>query len=94
MNTSLCLEHTDSHVVVNIPMQMKRRGERRTIIIPDSLISENKVKPDYHESLVLALARAHRWQELLESAAIPTPHAASPGHLASRHARCLPLSPR
>jgi len=66
-SAALQLENTDTHVIVNIPMQMKRRGGRRQIVVPDTLMTEEESKPAYHESMVLAIVRAHRWQELLES---------------------------
>ena len=54
-------------VTVRIPMQMKKRGGRKEIIVPDSLGQLVPQQPDYQEAFVIALARAHRWQKLLDS---------------------------
>ena len=53
-------------LVVDIPMQMKKRGGRRCIIVPERLQSTD-TKHDYSESLALAITRAHRWKELIDS---------------------------
>lgn len=53
-------------LVVDIPMRMKKRGGRRCIIVPERLQSAD-TKHDYSESLALAISRAHRWKELIDS---------------------------
>ena len=63
------LVERDGHLVIIIPMQLKRRGGRKVIIMPKGLGVGNQ--PDAHSSpvqkpLVLALSRAHLWKELLE----------------------------
>jgi hypothetical protein len=50
-------------VVLNIPMAFRRRSGRREIILPQATAT---VEPQPNRTLVLALARAWRWQEMLD----------------------------
>jgi hypothetical protein len=52
---------------VRIPMRFQRRGGRKRIVAPDGneFVPTGKPQPD--STLVKALARAHRWQRVLES---------------------------
>ena len=54
-------------LVVRIPMRFHRRGGRKRIIAPDGseLVPATKPQPD--GALLKALARAWRWQRMLES---------------------------
>jgi len=56
-------------ITVHIPMKMKVRGGRKEIILPEEFLPDHSPakKPAIQESLVIALARAHRWKALLES---------------------------
>jgi len=56
-----------NHLVVRIPLQFKRRGGRKEIIVPQGLDARDQAQPRTNSALVLAVARAHRWKELLES---------------------------
>ena len=51
---------------VHIPMVWKRRGGRKVIIVPDGTNAWAPAKPCPDETLIRALARAHRWKRLLE----------------------------
>ena len=53
-------------IVVDIPMQWKRRGGRKVIIAPDGHDAWAPAKPRHDETLIRALARAHRWKRMLE----------------------------
>jgi hypothetical protein len=53
-------------VVLNIPMTFRRRKGRREIILPQNPDGAAP-QPESNRSLVLALARAWRWQEMLDS---------------------------
>ncbi|MHB1000883.1 MAG: hypothetical protein ACYC27_16700 [Armatimonadota bacterium] len=55
----------DRHTI-RIPMKLKKRRGRKEIIVPDGL-DQNISKPDCDMPFVIALARAHAWQELLDS---------------------------
>jgi hypothetical protein len=54
-------------LVVRIPMRFQRRGGRKRIVAPDGrqLMPASKPQPD--GTLVKALARAWRWQRMLQS---------------------------
>jgi hypothetical protein len=53
-------------IVVDIPMQWKRRGGRKVIIAPDGSDAWALEKPRPDETLIRALARAYRWKRQLE----------------------------
>jgi hypothetical protein len=53
-------------ITVHIPMTWKRRGGRKVIIAPDGGDAWAPAKPRQDETLIRALARAHRWKRLLE----------------------------
>jgi hypothetical protein len=57
---------TATPLVVRIPMRFQRRGGRERIVAPDGseIVPANKPQPD--GMLVKALARAWRWQKLLD----------------------------
>lgn len=59
-------EFDDSTITVRIPMTWKRRGGRKVIIAPDGGDAWAPAKPRPDETLIRALARAHRWKRLLE----------------------------
>jgi hypothetical protein len=54
-------------LVVRIPMRFQRRGGRKRIVAPDGseLVPATKPQPD--GALLKALARAWRWQRVLEN---------------------------
>jgi hypothetical protein len=54
-------------LVVRIPMRFQRRGARKRIVAPDGseLVPATKPQPD--SALLRALARALRWQRVLEN---------------------------
>lgn len=53
-------------LTVFVPMKFERRGGRKVIIAPEGsdAWTPEKLRPD--ETLIRALARAHRWKGLLE----------------------------
>jgi hypothetical protein len=55
-----------STLVVRIPMRFQRRGGRKRILAPDGskIVPTSKPQPD--GTLVKALARAWRWQRVLD----------------------------
>jgi hypothetical protein len=54
-------------LVVQVPLRIKRRGGRKEIIAPESIGDGLRLRSRTNEPLALMLARAHRWQHLLES---------------------------
>jgi hypothetical protein len=55
-----------TRLVLRIPMRFQRRGGRQRIVAPDgsAIVPTNKPQPD--STLVKALARAWRWQRMLD----------------------------
>jgi len=62
------LVNRDGRMVIVIPMKFKRRGGRKEIIVPRSVKNTSTAvadNPAVQKPLAVALARAHRWQALL-----------------------------
>jgi hypothetical protein len=61
-----------STLVVRIPMRFQRRGGRKRIFTPDgsAIVPTSKPQPD--GTLVKALARAWRWQRMLDEGVYTT----------------------
>jgi len=53
-------------LVVRIPMRFQRRGGRKRILAPDGSELAPSSKPQPDGTLVKALARAWRWQRMLD----------------------------
>ena len=53
-------------LVVRIPMRFQRRGGRKRIVAPDGSELAPTPKPQPDGTLVKALARAWRWQRMLD----------------------------
>ena len=54
----------DGLITVTVPVQMRKRGGRRRIIVPDLPPESSRT---YAESLAVAIARAHHWKALIDS---------------------------
>jgi len=59
-------------IAVRIPMRLSRRGGRKVIIAPDGAEAWAPPVPEPDSTLIRALARAHRWQRLLEAGVYAT----------------------
>ena len=57
----------DSGLRIRVPMSLKRRGGRKEIVVSEGLPRRRRLASRAHSALVLAVVRAHRWKELLES---------------------------
>jgi hypothetical protein len=55
-----------STLVVRIPMRFQRRGGRKQIVAPDGSAISPSSKPQPDGTLIKALARAWRWQRMLD----------------------------
>ena len=63
------LVERDGRMVIIIPMQFKRRGGRKEIIVPCNAKNVSAAvvdNPAVQKPLAVAVARAHRWQALLD----------------------------
>jgi hypothetical protein len=54
-------------LVVQVPLRTKRRRGRKEIIVPGAVDSAAADQARTNQGLAMTVARAHRWQELLES---------------------------
>ena len=59
-------------IIVKIPMKFRRRGGRKLIIAPDGGNAWVPSKPRRDDTLIRAIARARRWQRMLESGKVPS----------------------
>jgi hypothetical protein len=59
-------------LVVRIPMRFQRRGGRKRILTPDGSAIVPASKPQPEGTLVKALARAWRWQRMLDEGVYAT----------------------
>jgi len=61
-----------STLVVRIPMRFQRRGGHKRIVAPDGseIVPTSKPQPD--STLIKALARAYRWQRMLDESVYAT----------------------
>lgn len=59
-------ETGDHGLVVDVPLKLKKRAGRKEVILPDAFGGGNLARMPHQEALVVALARAHRWQRLLD----------------------------
>ena len=53
-------------LVVRIPMRFQRRGGRKRLIAPDGSVVAPNAKPAPEGTLLKGLARAWRWQRMLD----------------------------
>jgi hypothetical protein len=53
-------------LTIRIPIRLQRRGGRKLIMTPEGVAAPAR-KPNRDETLVKALARAHRWRRRIES---------------------------
>ena len=54
-------------VIIDIPMSFRRRAGRKEVILPPGAVAASVVPAKPPTSLEIALARAFRWQEMIES---------------------------
>ena len=57
-------------VVINIPMTFRKRNGRKQIVLPPGVRDESPADADARCPLRIALARAYRWQKMIESGEI------------------------
>jgi hypothetical protein len=66
MKTTMSLSADGKTLTVTIPMRFKRQGGRKLIILPEGNPSLTP-HPRVNSAMVAALARAHRWQRMMEA---------------------------
>jgi len=60
------LSERDGRVIIHIPMQFRRRGGRKEILPPPNGAGQKPRIAPIYKPLAVAVARAHRWEYLLE----------------------------
>jgi hypothetical protein len=66
MRSGTMLQTGDDGLIVDVPMRLKKRAGRKEVILPDAFNDANAARMPHQEALVVALARAYRWQKLLD----------------------------
>jgi ParB-like chromosome segregation protein Spo0J len=66
MTKATVLETSDHGLVVDVPLKLKKRAGRKEVILTDAFGDGAIERMPHQEALVVALARAHRWQRLLD----------------------------
>lgn len=66
MTRGTVLETGDHGLVVSVPLKLKKRAGRKEVILTDAFGDGAIERMPHQEALVVALARAHRWQKLLD----------------------------
>jgi hypothetical protein len=61
------LSTDDRSVTVHVPFAFKRRGGRKRLVVPEGHAPWAPSPLSANSTLVKALARAHRWQTMLDS---------------------------
>jgi len=62
----------DGRTVIHIPMTLKRMGGRKQVIVPHGLDGSGPNRSSVQKPLAVAVARAHRWKDLLERQCFPS----------------------
>ncbi|CAA7618230.1 hypothetical protein [Magnetospirillum sp. SS-4] len=52
---------------IRVPLTLRRHGGRKLVIVPEGEGVPVRAKPTPDDTLLKALARAHRWKRMLES---------------------------
>ncbi|MCG3180928.1 MAG: hypothetical protein BIFFINMI_03293 [Phycisphaerae bacterium] len=54
-------------IVIQLPMALRKRGGRKEIILPEGTGATETPKPTPRRPLVVALAKAFKWQTMMET---------------------------
>jgi len=57
----------ENRILIHIPVKFKKRNGKKEIILPEGYQAHDTSDPKSSDSLIIALARAHRWKDLMES---------------------------
>jgi hypothetical protein len=72
MRTNAPFSDEDETILVQIPLRLRQRGGRKLVITPDGTSGWTPPRARVDSAMVKAIARAHRWRQLLESGAHTT----------------------
>lgn len=57
---------TAQPITVSVPVNFRRKGCRKLILLPNTVSAQNQVTAALDTTLLNAIAKAHRWQVLYE----------------------------
>ena len=66
-NEKITLHRDGESIRIHIPLKFKRRGGRKEIVVPEGLDKFQPKKQPAKYALLVALARAFRWKDLLDT---------------------------
>lgn len=66
MTPGTTLHSSTDSIVVNVPLKLKKRGGRKEVILSGRSSGNAHSRPAHQEAMVIAIARAYRWQKLLD----------------------------
>ncbi len=72
MDEKITVQRDGECIRIRIPMQFKKRGGRKEIIMPEGLSQHLADRTAYQKPLVAALVRAHQWKRVLDDGRIPS----------------------
>src|SRR5262245_59302518 len=72
MTRANCSDTDDGTILVQIPLQIRRRGGRKLVVTPDGASRWTPPRARVDTAMVKAIARAHRWRRMLESGVYAT----------------------
>jgi hypothetical protein len=56
-------------LTVSLPLSVRKRGGRKRVVVPDGVPAWSQPSARVDSTLIKAIARAHRWKNMLESGA-------------------------
>src|SRR5690242_10304492 len=69
MRRSVAPNSDGRSITVSVPLSIRKRGGRKVILSPDGGSVATPQRPAVDGALVKAIARAHRWKNMLENGA-------------------------
>jgi hypothetical protein len=67
MSIDIGVDHDQRTITVQVPLAIRKRGHRKRVLAPDGTIVPQPTPARVDNALIKAIARAHRWQRMLES---------------------------
>lgn len=61
------IDHDGGSLTVTVPMKFRKRGGRKLVIAPNGTDAWAPPRSRVDNAMVKALARAHRWQKMLDA---------------------------
>ena len=72
MDEKITVQREGENLRIRIPMQFKKRGGRKEIIMPEGLPQNLPDRTAYQKPLVAAVVRAHQWKRILDEGRVPS----------------------